>query len=255
MKLTNENYFSKEAGLYYMGSSQFKAFKNCEASALAEVRGELIKPASDALLVGSYVDAYFSNEFDEFTESHPDLYTKAGELRARYKTAESCIARAEKDPLFMEYISGEMQPIETGEIEGVPVKIKIDALHADKIVDLKCMRNIEPVKTETGLKTFIDYYGYDIQAYIYQTVHAQNTGQKLPFYFAVITKETSPDLEIIHLPQWRINQAGEVVRHYIKRFDLIKKGEIKPERCGRCAYCKATKRLVAPIEYEDLYDR
>ena len=40
----------------------------------------------------------------------------------------------------MEYMSGEKQVIMTGEIEGVPVKIKIDSYHPNKmIVDLKVM--------------------------------------------------------------------------------------------------------------------
>ena len=34
--LTNENYFSLENQMMYMGVSQFKAFEKCEAAALAE---------------------------------------------------------------------------------------------------------------------------------------------------------------------------------------------------------------------------
>lgn len=39
MILTNENYFSLENQLKYMGVSQFKAFERCQASAYAEVTG------------------------------------------------------------------------------------------------------------------------------------------------------------------------------------------------------------------------
>ena len=38
--LTNENYFSKENQLKYMGVSQFKAFEKCPAAAYAEVMGQ-----------------------------------------------------------------------------------------------------------------------------------------------------------------------------------------------------------------------
>ena len=253
MILTNDNYFSEEAMKTFMSASQFKAFRQCEAAAVAEIRGELIKPTTDALLTGSYVDAYFSGEMEEFITDHPDIYNaRTGDLKAKYKTAEACIARAESDPFFMNYISGQMQPIETGEIEGVPVKIKIDALHSDKIVDLKVMRDLRPIRTEEGLKTFIDFFGYDVQAYMYQTIHEQVTGRKLPFFFAVITKEASPDLAVIEIPQWRIDQTGPEVKHYIKRYDRIKKGHEEPERCEHCDYCKATRKLTAAIKYEDL---
>ena len=55
--LTNENYFSVENNMAYMGHSQFLAFQRCEAAALAEARGEYTRPSSTAMLVGSYVDA------------------------------------------------------------------------------------------------------------------------------------------------------------------------------------------------------
>ena len=38
--LTESTYFSPEAQAVYMSASQFKAFRTCEAAALAEIRGE-----------------------------------------------------------------------------------------------------------------------------------------------------------------------------------------------------------------------
>ena len=58
MKLTNENYFSPENNLTYMSASQFKSFRHCESAALAELRGEYKREVTDALLIGSYVDAH-----------------------------------------------------------------------------------------------------------------------------------------------------------------------------------------------------
>ena len=66
MKLTNENYFSKEADMEYMSVSQFKAFEQCEAAALASVKGEWERTKTTALLVGSYVDAHFEGTLDVF---------------------------------------------------------------------------------------------------------------------------------------------------------------------------------------------
>ena len=46
--LIEENYFSFENNLTYMGVSQFKSFMNCEAMALAEINGEYQREKSTA---------------------------------------------------------------------------------------------------------------------------------------------------------------------------------------------------------------
>ena len=48
--LTNENYFSPENQMKYMGVSQFKAFEKCEAAALAELTGEYQREKTVSLL-------------------------------------------------------------------------------------------------------------------------------------------------------------------------------------------------------------
>ena len=40
MNLNQANYYSKEADMEYMSASQFKAFRKCEAAAVAELRAE-----------------------------------------------------------------------------------------------------------------------------------------------------------------------------------------------------------------------
>ena len=69
MKLTNDNYFSLEAKNILV--SQYKTFLDCPARAMAEIRGEYKQPMTTALLVGSYVDAYFEGTLDKFQEEHP----------------------------------------------------------------------------------------------------------------------------------------------------------------------------------------
>ena len=54
----------------------------------------------------------------------------------------------------------------------------------------------------------------------------------------------------IQIPQHVLDTALKVVEAKIDRFDLIKTGEIEPERCGRCDYCKRTKVLTVPSVYE-----
>ena len=125
----------------------------------------------------------------------------------------------------------------------------------DKIVDLKLMRDMEPLYKDGERKTFIDAWGYDIQGFVYQQIVKQNTGKELPFYLAVITKETTPDIEVIHIPQYRLNSAGELVKYYAPKYAEIKAGKVEPVRCGKCDWCKDSKKLVKPLEYEDLIER
>ena len=254
MNLDKSNYFSLKANQEYMSVSQFKSFMDCEAAALAEVEGTYERPTTKALMVGAYVDAWFSGEFDDFTNGHPEIFKKDGSPKADFIQADKCIVRCESDPLFIQYMSGDIQQIMTGELFGISWKVKIDSLHDDKIVDLKVMRSMEKVYKDGEWKTFIDAWGYDIQGYVYQQIVAQNTGKELPFYLAVVTKEDVPDIDIIHIPQWRLNSAGALIEHYVKRFDAIKKGEVEPKRCGKCDYCKSTKVLEEVTEYEDLLD-
>ena len=255
MKLTDDNYFSQEANMEYFGASQFKSFLKCEAEALAELKGEIERPASKALMIGSYVDAHFAGEMEQFTENHPEIFnSRTGELKADYRQADKLIARAEKDEMFMDYMSGEKQVIMTGEIHGHPFKIKVDSLHDDKIVDLKCMRDMKPIFKDGERKTFIDAWQYDIQGYIYQQVVAQNVGTELPFYLAVVTKEEHPDLAIIEIPQWRLNSVDAIIDHYIDHFAAVKEGTEQPVRCERCGYCRDTKKLTKVTTYEELME-
>lgn len=254
MSLTNENYFSLENQMKYMGVSQFKAFEKCPASALAEVTGNFEPKKTTPLLVGSYVDAHFDGTLDIFKAQHPELFKRDGSLKAEYIQAEQIINYLENDDLFMEYMSGEKQVIMTGEIDGVAVKVKVDSLLPDKIVDLKIMRDFEPIYVpEKGRLNFIEAWEYDLQGAVYQEIVRQCTGKKLPFYIAAATKEADgPDKMIIEIPQSYLDVELERFKKDVQYFDAIKKRLIVPERCEHCTFCKSTKMLTEPISLEVL---
>lgn len=129
--LNEENYFSNEMNMKYTGSSQIKSFLSCEARTLAELKGEWIEEPSTALKQSSYVDAWMSNELEEFKKENPDIFTKQGNLKSEYRIAEKIIKQIEQDAMFFKYIkTGENQVIMTGEISNVPIKIKIDCFHS-----------------------------------------------------------------------------------------------------------------------------
>ena len=248
--LTNENYFNLENELKYFGSSQFKNFIDCEASALAQIRGEYVREKTDAMLVGSYVDAHFEQTLDLFKAQNPSIFTKNGELKANFKLAEDIIDRIEKDDMFMKYMSGEKQVIKTGKLFNHDFKIKIDSYHPGKcIVDLKIMKDFEPIWiADRGKLHFIEAWRYDFQAAIYQAIE----GNKLPVIIAAATKQKDAiDIELFKIPQQKIESALKIIEAYIDRFADIKKGIIEPTRCEKCTHCRKTKVLKTIREYED----
>lgn len=248
--LTNENYFNLENELKYFGSSQFKNFIDCEASALAQIRGEYVREKTDAMLVGSYVDAHFEQTLDLFKAQNPSIFTKNGELKANFKLAEDIIDRIEKDDMFMKYMSGEKQVIKTGKLFNHDFKIKIDSYHPGKcIVDLKIMKDFEPIWiADRGKLHFIEAWRYDFQAAIYQAIE----GNKLPVIIAAATKQKDAiDIELFKIPQQKIDSALKIIEAYIDRFADIKKGIIEPTRCEKCTHCRKTKVLKTIREYED----
>lgn len=254
MTLTQRNYFSKKASLEYMSVSQFKAFQKCPAAALAEIKGRYEREKTTALLVGSYVDSYFEGTLAQFKYDNPDIFKRDGTLKNEYLQAEAIIDRIHRDRMFTRFISGRKQVIMTGEIEGVKVKIKVDSLHKDKIVDLKVMRDFQNVYVpEVGRVPWFDAWGYDIQGAVYQEIVRQNTGNKLPFYLAAATKEKVTDLDIVELDQDALDFALEKFKRDVEYFDAIKKGAVEPIRCEKCDYCKQTKVLKEPTSSSEFY--
>ena len=252
--LTAENYFFPENNMKYMSCSQFKSFLACEAQALAELKGEHSREVTDALLVGSYVDAHFERTLDIFKAHHPELFTKSGSLKAQYNHAEYMIQRVERDEKFMQYMSGEKQKIFVGEIEEVPFKIKVDSYHNGAVVDLKCVKDFLPVWNDKKKRKddFITHWGYLYQGAIYTEIVRQNTGITPEFYIAAVTKEKEPDIDIFHVDRETLDESLQEVKSLVHRFQSLKRGELQPQRCGRCAYCRATKILKAPRSFREL---
>lgn len=242
MILTNENYYSKESNMEYMSVSQLKSFRKCEAATMAELKGEWVRPKTTALLVGSYVDAWFEGTLDDFMLENPEIFKRDGTLKADYVQAEEIIKRVQQDKVFMEYMSGKKQTIFTAELFGTKWKIKIDSLLPDKIVDLKVMRSMERIMG----KSFVEHWGYDLQMAIYAAVH----GDDLDTYLAVVTKQSPSDLEIIEIPKWRREELLEETKKFLPHIIDVKTGKVEPERCGVCEYCRATKKITEPIDFE-----
>lgn len=253
--LTAENYYSQEANEKYVSVSQYKDFygtpdkRGCESMALAKIRGEWETPMTTALMVGSYVDAYFEGTLPTFAAQHPEIYSSrgktAGQLKAEYRQASIMIDRASKDDLFMKYMEGEKQVIMTGEIEGVPVKIKIDSTDGRRITDLKTVKSINEtffIKDSGERVSFVEKWNYDLQAAVYQEIYRQNTGDLLPFYICAISKDKTdniphPRIAVIELQPMLIQERLTEVKHNINHIQDLKNGVMDPIPCGVCDWC------------------
>lgn len=256
MAVNKHNYFSQNNTLKYFGSSQYKSFQKCSACATAEAYGLWKREETTSLLVGSYIDAWFEGTLDAFKQQHfNEIFTNKGALRSDFESAEKIIERVQKDEVFMHYMSGRKQVVKTGTIEGVPFKIKMDSYHKGKmIVDLKIIKDFKPLydEQEGYYRDFIRYWGYDKQGAIYQAVEGNN----LPFFLCVATKEKTPDIKVIQIPQTWLDDAMVEIKHSIEMYDMIKHKEIEAIRCEHCDYCKSTKVLTGPVSAEEfaLYD-
>lgn len=270
LQLTSDNYYSKEANMAYVSVSQYKDFvgtigrQGCEHAALAKVKGELETPITTPLLVGSYVDAYFEGTLPQFSASHPEIYSSrgktAGELKSEFKQASVMIDRAEKEPLFMKYMEGDKQLIMIGEIEGVPIKCKYDSVDGNRITDLKTVKSIGDnfyIKDYGYRVSFVENWGYDIQAAVYREIYRQNTGDLLPFYICAISKDKTdtvahPRVAVIEIPESMMNERLEEFKRNITRIQDIKTGVAEPIHCGHCDYCADTLPLSRVISVDEL---
>ena len=232
LELDQNNYYSPEANQQYFSVSQYKDFMQCEAMALAKIRGEYKPEMTRAMLTGSFVDAYFEGALDQFMKDHPAVFTRKQELRSEFRKANEIIARIRSDELFMKFMSGEKQRIMTFDLFGVPWKMKMDSyLPGICITDLKVVARFKS----------LPFWRYDLQGAVYKAGVLMNTDELLPFYLAVATKERTIDLDIFQIPDSTIDMALSEIERNIQHYADVKQGLVPPVYCGKCDYCKSIK--------------
>ena len=260
--LTADNYYSDAANQIYMSNSLFKSIYGSPTHPIACPDAAINGPKleSEALLIGGYMDSYFEGQvsFNAFKKDHEaQLMMKSGKDYLKFvKDADAAIEKVKKSQIFMDYAAkGDHQTIMVGTIAGQDFKIKMDAYHPnDKIVDVKYIKSADLVYNDVRKEkiTFIEDYGYDIQGAIYQEIVYQNTGKRLPFYIAYITKEQEPDFDIVEIPQKMLDAALEYVK---MKLTVTPYANIKaaPASCGRkkCKWCLSKKQIAAPKNFDE----
>ena len=272
MNLTAENYYTPEADREYMSCSQYQDFLSCEARALAKLQGRYIPEPSEALIVGNYFHtameseeahmAFIKEHFSDIYKTKVDKNT--GELiptgmYAPYVKADEMIAVCYSDPLIKSLIDmpGENEVIMTGELFGVPWKIRLDKYMPDKrlIVDWKTTADINKTEYNPILgerESFVEALGYMMRAAVYTEIEKQYTGKETDANFVIvaISKQDPPDKAALLLNhRQRYDWELEQIEKNMMNIRRIKSGELKPRRCGMCDYCRKTKVLKKIIPY------
>lgn len=269
--LTDDNYYSPDANKAFCSASQYKDFMGCplkigcEERALKTINGEYKPETTKALLMGSLLDALWENDDPEYILSRfPDCVSSRGatkgQLKSEYQQVMQMYQITLKQEKFCTYMSGDKQTIMTGDIAGLPFKIKIDSyIEGKAIVDLKTTRTLDRnyryFIPDSGEKLpFYLAFGYDIQLAIYREIVRQNTGDKLRCYLAAIDKETHPICDIIELSPKLLDEALERIKMNCEHIIMLKGGEIDPIRCNHseCDYCRDTHKceVISNEEFE-----
>ena len=275
MILTTENYYTSAADQAYMSCSQYQDFLKCEAAAMAKIWGLYVPEKSEALTVGNYFHTALESDeaHEDFCNENEELIYKlkvdkaTGEMMrvgkySPYQKADEMILACLKDPLIKELIlmDGENEKIMTGRLFGMDWKIRLDKYVEEKrlIIDWKTAADL--TKTEynpvTGEReSFMEALGYLMRAAIYTEIEKQNvkSDDDASFVIIAVSKQDPPDkgAYLLNHRQRYDFELSEVEKH-MENIVRIKSGRMKPTRCGRCEWCRKTKRLHSIVPYYTL---
>lgn len=255
MIISKENYYTPEADLNTFSVSQYKLFKQCEAKALAKVKGEYRQADNDAFLLGKYVHSWSEGTLEEFKNENPALFSTRGatkgQLKSSFMVANKMIETLEKDSVCMKFLEGEKEVLIQGELFGVKWRGMVDILNINKgfFADLKTTQGI--YKKYSGFN-FIENYGYIEQMAVYRELIKQQFGKDLIPYIVAVTKEDIPDKAVIRIDKGYTDSKLQEMEFYVERFQAIKDGKVDPVSCGSCDYCKSVNKVSRILSLSDL---
>lgn len=274
VELTQENYYQDTSRLSY---SRYKRYKQCQAKAYAVDNGIWVEERDETpLLLGNYVHSYFESAeaHEKFMAENGDkLLAKTGKNKGNLKSdfiiGDKMIESLKDDDGFNRLYHGypsdevEKEMIVYGEIEGVPVKGKLDSVNLSRgyFVDLKTMKSIYAEEWNTELRKRVPAavnnilnFGYHGQLGLYRELLKQMTGQEFRPLIVAVSKENVPDKDILKIDEeWLEEGLGNLKADIVEVWNVIQ-GKQKPKSCGHCDYCRSQKKLNAVISLNDLIE-
>lgn len=272
MELNSNNYYTPEADREYMSCSQYQAFLECEAAAMAKLYELYVPEETEALLVGNYVHTALESEeaHEEWLRDHEDIVfkkqtnKKTGEVMivgkyAPFKKADDIIQTFISDPVFKKIIlmDGESEKIMTGTLFGMKWKIRLDKYVPESrmIVDYKTAADLTRTEFNVELgerESFLEALGYLMRAAIYSEIEKQNTNteEDPSFIILAVSKQDPPDKGAYLLNhRQRYDYELEKVEARMQRIRQVKEGRAIATRCGHCEWCRKTKKLTGIVPY------
>ena len=182
-------------------------------------------------------------------EMMPEAFETQVSLRSDYDIVAQCVEAVRQQPMLMEYLTGDHQTTVSGNIGGLKWKGKLDVFDAanKRIVDLKVMRDFQR-RGQAG--SFVETFGYDRQLAIYRELVRQQYGIECDCYVVAVSKETPCNVELIEIPAWRCDELIADLETNAARVEPVWHGKAPARGCGVCDYCRSTKRITRPIEFD-----
>lgn len=274
-ELTQENYYEDKT---YLTNSRFKEYQKCQARAYAIEQGYWSESRDEtALLLGNYVHSYFESPeaHEKFLAENGDkLLAKSGKnkgnLKADFVIGNKMIGSLKDDDGFNHLYHGysdddvQKEMIVFGEIEGVPVKGKLDSVNVSRgyFVDLKTMKSIYAEEWNAELRKRVPAavnnilgFGYHGQLGLYRELLKQMTGQEFRPYIVAVSKECVPDKDILKIDDEWLEEGLDKLKFDIVEVWNVIQGKQEPKKCGQCDYCRSQKKLNAVISLNDLINK
>lgn len=254
-QLTDNNYYSNDANWHYRSKSQYWEFLQCEARALAELKGEYEPDRNELpLLFGNYLHSYFESEdaHKKFLEDNKKSLYKYGNpekgIKRDFLLADKCIDALKDDDGFNALYQGTKETIVKGEIDGVKWMGKIDCLDLDhgRFYDLKTVDDIHKKHWDEEIHQYVDFTkarGYDTQMAIYKELIKQTFDINCDPYIIAVSKQSVPDKAVIAFDDNDLREALNDVRMRQEHINAVINGETEPKACGECEYCRMHKQL------------
>lgn len=229
-------------------------------------------------------------ELEKFCAAHPEIInSRTGALKADFARAEEVVNRCKSDPLFLaltlDVPAEGHQYIVLGSIgtdangNNIPCKGKLDFLldsdylrylaeifpawssyfkecasMGGLIVDLKSAASTdEQWSDDAGCRIpWVQSWHYDRQLAVYRELYRQQTGLTLPVLVMVCTKEPATSLLPLSIDSGTLDEGLAEAQALAPRvWHLMQSDQPDPNRCEKCAYCRATRRLetMGPIDF------
>ena len=250
IKLTQENYYEDTS---YLSNSRFKRYQKCQAMALAVDSGSWVEEKDDTpLLLGNYVHSFFESPeaHGQFLAENGDkLIAKSGKnkggLKSDFVIGDKMIESLRGDDGFSRLYHGypdddvQKEMIVFGEIEGVPVKGKLDSVNLSRgyFVDLKTMKSIYAEEWNSELKTRVPAavnnilnFGYHGQLALYRELLKQMLDKDFRPLIVAVSKEAVPDKEILKIDEEWLEEGLAGIKQNIVHVWQVIQGQVKPQK-------------------------